>query len=820
MNDNIIYQNCVFQSFFELFQKAEKRPRFDLRSILLESIYKIKASGHIKEQLPPSFSDMQQAKDYIKDQYPKAFNKIAGAKKRSSAHLVAASMSKIEYLPVIVQKDKLIEYTNVFEENLLQLIKQHSKKYVVLNLPPAASLIFARDVKKSKYSSHGLNDVGDLIVGIDIGAAIQDICFYHHTLDYPISISVNTIELFTFIQRSHQNIFLISETCSCITRFNEIIEIINTKNKESKGFMSKVKHTYMAVKNISLNNLKSRDSKNDCIDASVLYVKGHTPIDMLPHSLISDSYCAKGKAVSRCIESLQRAQQQLITMLKNNILEIRGKSLSPNANVDDLCRECISFVLSSINKTKDCSLYALKQTGNKELLYAIEKLNLADKSACKECMDIFETKKTNKPSKEEADKLNLYGKKKPEGIIRTPETEYYSLKGFNLDYYEKMPCEGHITHKTPSPGYTDKEVDGLMNYFLFTSIISTVQQILMLQASIEDLENILKELIVPSNLAMREACNIPGIAHNQAFELVITLGDVSRFPTIKDALSYLGVVPTVNVTGHKKKAGKRLSKKGRSSLKKSLYIGQMARSMCIHFNCKNSKCSIWKIIAHSISIYIAMMKHNKRYMPLSFQGKHNDAIFDQFRAFKKNDSYVFENPYGRESVDNMANRLISLYKEKDIVNQVRKAHDLSDIAYIDYDDFDDDDVIPPFFDSKRCVVADDKYKRCMSSIELEFSLFKDFNEYLQIAHSFNNVDFVKNGLSNNLSVLLKVIVNEINVRSFALKNTITGNLEETGLLDLLNKAVNKLGKKAKTKLNSLHRADKYQTACNLTLANK
>lgn len=618
-------------------------------------------------------------------------------------------------------------------------------------------------------------------------------------------------ELFVYLQRSHQNLFTVSETCSCISKLNDVIETINSKN-------TNIKHSYVAVKNSSLNHLKSRDSKNDQIDATVLYVKGHTPKNLLPSSLISDKYCAEGKMLSRNLKTHQESLQKYVTELKNTILEYTGLPISPNANADDTCREAVCIVLSNILETKASAHLALKQQGDKDLnlIEAIKSLHLIDDKTIEEYIKIAKSKKEQKPTPREAKELKLFGTQKRQELTSL-SLQHPNYKDLDLEYYEDISPTGHVTHKSPASDFKQDEIESLMSYANLFSIISLIQVIQNISVLIDDITTTISELIVPSNVAMSAACEIPSIGPMQAFELSITLGDISRFPSASDVLSYLGLVPSVSHTGHKNGKSRRLSKKGRKTVKKTLYLGQMAYSTRNHFNIKNASCSVWKNIAKSVSIFYSMIKNNKRYMPLKNATGHNKMLFKQFSKVKS--PLISEDKCKKKPIELLGKRLTVLFQEQYKIKMIRDAHATLDEGYKNAQDLESNcEVIPPYFDESKRVFIDRKYERFLHSSRLSLSLFKDFNLYAATLDTLSkDSNCLKRIFSNNLMAFLDLFVNEISTRSYALKHTMIGKFEDTGLLDLIERKVNKLGKKTKDKHNFFYKAYNYKKACEMTL---
>ena len=155
------------------------------------------------DSLPMSFNSRQEAQEHLNISYRALFERVERAKARSKAHLVAAGCKEFENIPVIIEKSELKKYDNVFEPYMINKIVSKCKKYVVIELPAAAAIIFNLTSRSNrsriKQQLGGFTDKGELIVGIDLASELQEICFYHDTLHYPVSVPVKTNVLLAYL---------------------------------------------------------------------------------------------------------------------------------------------------------------------------------------------------------------------------------------------------------------------------------------------------------------------------------------------------------------------------------------------------------------------------------------------------------------------------------------------------------------------------------------------------------------------------------------------------------------------------------------------
>lgn len=122
--------------------------------------------------MPPSFDSLKEAYSFIQKEYAPLFEKIDYAKKRSLSHLVSVKINENCYLPVLIEKSELVKYVDVFETIMLKEVEEHSKRFVVLNLPAAASLMFKPISNKKALDRDGFNRSGEFIIGIDLASGL------------------------------------------------------------------------------------------------------------------------------------------------------------------------------------------------------------------------------------------------------------------------------------------------------------------------------------------------------------------------------------------------------------------------------------------------------------------------------------------------------------------------------------------------------------------------------------------------------------------------------------------------------------------------
>ena len=768
------------------------------------------------DSLPMSFNSRQEAQEHLNISYRALFERVERAKARSKAHLVAAGCKEFENIPVIIEKSELKKYDNVFEPYMINKIVSKCKKYVVIELPAAAAIIFNLTSRSNrsriKQQLGGFTDKGELIVGIDLASELQEICFYHDTLHYPVSVPVKTNVLLAYLDLSHQSMFIVSESCSMISKLNDMVERLNQKAHHGRHY------TYVALKNTHINYLKSRDSKTDKSDATILFIAGSTPSNLIPKSLISDEYCATGKIISSILKAKNQRYQSVITEIKNAVLELTGTAIDKNANGDEVCRAATLLLLSLMPKLRYCVQRALSDSDpkhNEELIAAVRGLRLLDDEQINRALQMRSICNDEDVTPDLQVRFIDNGSSADE--IKAGKITYKGFEGLNLDYCKDIVTDGVLTHLTPAPGYSYEEMDAIMFYTMASSLIGSIQEAVMLQMQIETQKCAIKDLVVPSNIAMTAACQIPAIGRYQAFELVITLGDVWRFASAKDAKSYLGIVPVQSSTGHKNCKGRRQSRKGRKSFKKSMFLGQLAESMRHDFGISDD-CSLWKNICHAVAVYIAMMKQNKQYMPLKkdAEGRNKSKLrqFSKVKVDDRSDIIASIRKSRRVSKQGMTAMLCGLYT----ITRVKEAHNSCQDEPLMVADFENDTAIMPTYQNNyKLPKVDSRYERHLIKERISHALFNDYNCF------YATVDSICPGrgslmgwFGNNYFAFLDLLINDISAHSYAFANTVK-HAGAQEILKIVQRKVNTFGKKAKSTLNSIKKAEQYQAATEITL---
>ncbi|SPT78899.1 hypothetical protein [Anaerobiospirillum thomasii] len=121
----------------------------------------------------------------------------------------------------------------------------------MIELPAAAAIIFNLTSRSNrsriKQQLGGFTDKGELIVGIDLASELQEICFYHDTLHYPVSVPVKTNVLLAYLDLSHQSMFIVSESCSMISKLNDMVERLNQKAHHGRHYTMLPSRTHISI---------------------------------------------------------------------------------------------------------------------------------------------------------------------------------------------------------------------------------------------------------------------------------------------------------------------------------------------------------------------------------------------------------------------------------------------------------------------------------------------------------------------------------------------------------------------------------------------
>ncbi len=73
-------------------------------------------------------------------------------------------------------------------------------------------------------------------------------------------------------------------------------------------------------------------------------------------------------------------------------------------------------------------------------------------------------------------------------------------------------------------------------------------------------------------------CSIPGIGETTAFSLLVEIGDVTRFDSVKQLVAHAGLAPKEHSSGTSVKGKARICKRGAKKLRRSLYMPAMSAS--------------------------------------------------------------------------------------------------------------------------------------------------------------------------------------------------------------------------------------------------
>lgn len=80
---------------------------------------------------------------------------------------------------------------------------------------------------------------------------------------------------------------------------------------------------------------------------------------------------------------------------------------------------------------------------------------------------------------------------------------------------------------------------------------------------------------IPTSSLIENLKTIPGVSSKTIAAIISECGDLSRFPSAKKLIGYLGLFPTENSSGNSKSTG-RLSKRGSSLVKHALYMASVS----------------------------------------------------------------------------------------------------------------------------------------------------------------------------------------------------------------------------------------------------
>ena len=410
------------------------------------------------------------------------------------------------------------------------------------------------------------------------------------------------------------------------------------------------------------------------------------------------------------------------------------------------------------------------------------------------------------------------GKGSKAEAIRAGKIKYKGFEGLNLDYCRDIVTDGPLTHLTPAHDYTYEEMDAILLYSTISAIIGSLQESMMLQMQIQNIKNDIENLVVPSNVAMTVAKEIPYFDSYPAFELVISLGDVTRFASLKDAQSYLGIVPIQSSTGHKNCKGRRLSPKGRKNCKSALFRAVLAVAMRNNFKASQPKCSVLKLLSHGVSVYLTMIKHQLHYIPLKTDVKgRNEAKVLMFSKVKNiNTDYLSVSETKSHEV--MKQGITALFSTLCKLTKIKKAHNTCQDEFLLIDDIENETAIMPTYQNHyKQPKVDSRYERHLIKERISNALFNDYNSFYAAIDSISgNKGSLMGWFGNNYFAFLDLMANDISAHSFAFANTIK-NATAQEIIGIVQRKINEFGLKAKNTLNSIKKADQYQAAAEMTL---
>lgn len=119
---------------------------------------------------------------------------------------------------------------------------------------------------------------------------------------------------------------------------------------------------------------------------------------------------------------------------------------------------------------------------------------------------------------------------------------------------------------------------------LFSIIVKTLQhQIKNLDQEIQQLESSMEKLILEHEREMfTRLCSIPGIERKTAMFLIVITDGFGSFENSKQLCAYLGLAPTIKVSGKSVRGQSRISKTGNSTIRNLLF-------MCSFTACERNK---------------------------------------------------------------------------------------------------------------------------------------------------------------------------------------------------------------------------------------
>lgn len=99
-----------------------------------------------------------------------------------------------------------------------------------------------------------------------------------------------------------------------------------------------------------------------------------------------------------------------------------------------------------------------------------------------------------------------------------------------------------------------------------------------LERELDELEDGLKKLAKAhpeTDENIKRLCSIPGVGETTAFSIIVELGDITRFESVKQVVAHAGLAPKENTSGTSVKGKSSICKHGAEKLRKALYMPAM-----------------------------------------------------------------------------------------------------------------------------------------------------------------------------------------------------------------------------------------------------
>lgn len=153
-------------------------------------------------------------------------------------------------------------------------------------------------------------------------------------------------------------------------------------------------------------------------------------------------------------------------------------------------------------------------------------------------------------------------------------------------------------------------------------IADSAKQIYKLDCQIDEMYDLVYNRLPKERLDI--LTSMPGIGKKTAVILLCTIGDVSRFKTASQIISFFGLHPVIKESGDKKRKPY-MSKRGNRMLRKHLYMAALVACRSNPYlkdlyrksvdNGMNKKAAICKMMAKMMRMVYGMLTNNEHYNP-------------------------------------------------------------------------------------------------------------------------------------------------------------------------------------------------------------